>query len=93
MRVSLSSVKLLAIAPAIETDAERLAPLSVGGKPPISGLQVTVEEGFLHCGRSLIRSRLWDLSVQIERSSYPSYGQVRRSPIWTSTTSTRAAYL
>ena len=60
----------------IVTDAEQLAPLSVGSKPPISGLQVTVEEAFLHCGRSLIRSRLWDPSVQIERSSYPSYGQV-----------------
>ena len=58
----------------IVTDSELLAPLSVRGKPPISGLRVTVEEAFLHCGRALIRSRLWDPAVQIERSSFPSYG-------------------
>ena len=48
----------------------------MGGKPPVSALRVTVEEAFLHCGRALIRSRLWDPEVQIERSSFPSYGQV-----------------
>ena len=60
----------------IVTDAELLASLAVGGRPPISGLRVTVEEAFLHCGRSLIRSRLWDAEVQIDRSSFPTYGQV-----------------
>ena len=60
----------------IVTDAELLAPLSVGGKPPLSGLRVTVEEAFLHCGRALIRSRLWDPEVQIERTRFPTYGQV-----------------
>ena len=60
----------------IVTDAALLAPLSVGGKSPISGLRVTVEEAFLHCGRALIRSRLWEPEVQIEGSSFPTYGQV-----------------
>ena len=60
----------------VVTDAELLAPLSVGDKPPLSGLRITVEEAFLHCGRALIRSRLWDPEVQIERSSFPTYGQV-----------------
>ena len=60
----------------IVTDVELLAPLSVGGKPPLSGLRVTVEEAFLHCGRALIRSRLWDPEVQIERTCFPTYGQV-----------------
>ena len=60
----------------IVDDAELLAPMTVGGKPPLSGLRVTVEEAFLHCGRALIRSRIWDPAVQIERSSYPTYGQV-----------------
>ena len=39
-------------------------------------MRVTVEEVFLHCGRALIRSRLWGPSVQIERADFPSYGQV-----------------
>ena len=60
----------------IVTDAELLESLSVGGKPPVSGLRVTVEEAFLHCGRSLIRSRLWDQEVQVDRSCFPTYGQV-----------------
>ena len=44
--------------------------------PPLSGLKITVEEAFLHCGRVLIRSRLWDLDAQIDRWVYPTYGQV-----------------
>ena len=60
----------------IVTDEALLAPLAVGGRAPLSGLRVTVEEAFLHCGRSLIRSRLWDPEVQIDRSCYPTYGQV-----------------
>ena len=60
----------------IVTDADLLAPLSVGGKPPISALHVMVYEAFLHCGRAIIRSRLWDPKVQINRSIFPTYGQV-----------------
>ena len=54
----------------IVTDPALLAALSV------SALRVTVEEAFLHCGRALIRSRLWDPAVRIERSGFPTYGQV-----------------
>ena len=60
----------------IVTDEALLAPLTVDRKAPLSGLRITVEEAFLHCGRSLIRSRLWDPEVQIDRSCYPTYGQV-----------------
>ena len=60
----------------IVTDAAVLELLAVGGKAPLSALRVTVEEAFLHCGRALIRSRLWDPAVRIERSAFPTYGQV-----------------
>ena len=60
----------------IVTDTEVLSPLSVQERPPLSALRVSVEEAFLHCGRSLIRSRLWDPEAQIDRSCYPTYGQV-----------------
>ncbi|MCE2486539.1 MAG: pyridoxamine 5'-phosphate oxidase family protein [Desulfurellaceae bacterium] len=60
----------------IVTDPALLSPLTVNRKAPLSGLRITVETAFLHCGRALIRSRLWDPAVQIERSSYPTYGQV-----------------
>ena len=60
----------------IVTDEETLEPLSVGGKAPPSGLKITIKDAFLHCGRALIRSRLWDTEVQIDRTLYPTYGQV-----------------
>ena len=60
----------------IVTDAELLDPLTVSRRPPLSGLKITVDEAFLHCGRALIRSRIWDAEAQIDRSSYPTYGQV-----------------
>ena len=60
----------------IVTAPTLLASLSVGGKVPAAALRVTVEEAFLHCGRALIRSRLWDPAIQIERSVFPTYGQV-----------------
>ncbi len=60
----------------ITTDPALLEPLTVGRKAPLSGLKVSVEEAFLHCGRALIRGRIWDTDAQIDRSSYPTYGQV-----------------
>ena len=60
----------------ITTDPALLEPLTVGSRAPLSGLKVSVEEAFLHCGRALIRSRIWDADAQIDRSSYPTYGQV-----------------
>ena len=60
----------------ITTDAELLEPLAVGRRPPLSGLKIAVEEAFLHCGRALIRGRIWDADAQIDRSTYPTYGQV-----------------
>jgi len=60
----------------VVTDTKLLEPLTVKRRAPLSGLQITVEEAFLHCGRALLRSRLWDPEVQIERSIYPTYGQV-----------------
>ena len=60
----------------IVTDRDLLEPMKMSGRAPVSGLRVTVEETFLHCGRALIRSRMWDPAVRIDRSAYPTYGQV-----------------
>lgn len=60
----------------IVTDRGLLEPMKMSGRAPVSGLRVTVEETFLHCGRALIRSRMWDPAVRIDRSAYPTYGQV-----------------
>jgi len=60
----------------ISTDPKHLKPLAIEGKPPISVLKVTVEEAFLHCAKALIRARLWEPDAQVDRSCYPTYGQV-----------------
>ena len=60
----------------ISTDRELLEPLAIKGRLPISVLKVTVEEAFLHCAKALIRARLWEPDAQVERSRYPSYGEV-----------------
>ncbi len=60
----------------ISTENEFLVPLAIKGKLPISVLKVTVEEVFLHCSKALIRGKIWDANAQIDRSSYPTYGQV-----------------
>ena len=60
----------------IVTDEGILEPMQERGRAPLSGLKVTVEEAFLHCGRALIRSRAWDPESRIDRAVYPTYGQV-----------------
>ena len=60
----------------IITEQGLLEPMKMSGRAPIPGLRVTVEETFLHCGRALIRSRMWDPGVRIDRSAHPIYGQV-----------------
>ncbi len=41
----------------IVTDTELLEPMKVNRRAPVSGLRITVEEAFLHCGWALIRSK------------------------------------
>jgi PPOX class probable FMN-dependent enzyme len=60
----------------ITTDEGLLAPLAVQGKAPRSGLIVEIKEAYLHCGKALIRSKLWDPASRIERSRFPSLGKI-----------------
>lgn len=49
---------------------------TVNGKHPRSVLRVSVREAFLHCGKAILRSKLWDESARVDRSALPSYGQM-----------------
>lgn len=60
----------------IDTDPELLAPLAIRGRLPISVIKVTVEEAYLHCAKALIRARIWEPEARVERSRFPTYGQV-----------------
>ncbi len=43
----------------LTSDETLLAPLSVGGKTPIIGIGIEVEECYFQCAKALIRSKLW----------------------------------
>lgn len=60
----------------ISTERQLLEPLAIKGRLPLSVLKVTVEEAFLHCAKALLRARLWEDDAKVERSCYPTYGQV-----------------
>lgn len=58
----------------ITTNTELLLPLAAYGKPPQSALVITVELAWLHCGRALIRSRLWQPDSYPATNALPSLG-------------------
>jgi PPOX class probable FMN-dependent enzyme len=47
----------------LSTDPVLLAGLTTGGAPPKLALVVQVETAFIHCGKALHRSELWDPST------------------------------
>ena len=65
----------------ITSDPDLLARWEVKGKRPRSVMVITVEEAFLHCGKALIRSRLWHDDYKIQRSELPSYGRMLKDQI------------
>ncbi len=57
-------------------DSEICAQFAVNGKPALSVMRVTVREAFFHCGKALMRSRLWDPTEYRDRSAFPSHGRI-----------------
>lgn len=60
----------------IAQDESVLAPLAVQGVVPTIGLEVRVREAYFHCGKALIRSKLWNPETQIDRKSFPTLGRI-----------------
>ena len=60
----------------ITADPELLEPLAVNGKVPRSGILISAEEVFFHCGKALIRSDLWNPDKHVKRSDFPSLGRI-----------------
>lgn len=53
-----------------------LAAAAVQGREPHLLILVTVREAFLHCGKALKRSRLWQDDYRLERKAFPSLGRM-----------------
>jgi hypothetical protein len=60
----------------ITTDPELLGQTAVNGKLPRSGILVTADEVYFHCGKALIRSDLWNPEKHVARTDFPSLGIV-----------------
>jgi PPOX class probable FMN-dependent enzyme len=52
---------------------ERFAGLD---RSPKVVIELRVEQAYLHCAKALMRSRLWSVDLQVERSALPSMGQM-----------------
>jgi uncharacterized protein len=60
---------------------ETLALWEVNGKRPRSALLVHVREAFLHCGKALIRSRLWQADAQAPAGAVPTLGRMLKDQV------------
>jgi len=60
----------------VVTEAALLAPLEAQGKVPATGLLVSISQVFFHCGKALIRAKLWDPSRHVARNIFPSLGRI-----------------
>jgi len=56
-------------------DPDLLAGMAIGGKVPDLAMIVRVREAFFHCGKSMIRSDLWEPDRWASIDGLPSYAQ------------------
>ena len=55
---------------------ELLASMVEYGKLPRAVLSIAVHEAYFHCGKALMRSKLWSADKQVERAVMPSIAEV-----------------
>jgi PPOX class probable FMN-dependent enzyme len=57
-------------------DATLMASMEEFGKLPRAVLSITVTESYFHCGKALMRSKLWSPEAQVTRSVMPSISEM-----------------
>ena len=72
-------------------DAELRARFAVQGKPARAVLEVTAHQVFFHCGKSLIRSRLWEPAHWPDRTGLAGLGAALADQIKSIDTATAEA--
>jgi PPOX class probable FMN-dependent enzyme len=60
----------------LSAEPELLASMEEFGKLPRAVLSIAVREAYFHCGKALMRSKLWSSDVKVERAVLPSIGQI-----------------
>jgi uncharacterized protein len=60
----------------LSAEPDLLASMEEFGKLPRAALSISVHEAYFHCGKALMRSRLWSPEARVEREVIPSISQV-----------------
>ncbi len=60
----------------LSANPELLQTMIEFGKPPRAVLDVSVREAYFHCGKALMRSKLWSPDARVARSAQPSISEV-----------------
>jgi hypothetical protein len=61
---------------AVTVAPELLSAMEEFGKLPRAVLTIDVHEAYFHCGKALMRARLWSQDAQVPRTAFPSISEV-----------------
>ena len=60
----------------LHTDSELLSHFDDQKRRPKLVIKVSVEAAYMHCAKALMRSRLWAIGSQVDRSVLPTMGEI-----------------
>lgn len=60
----------------LSTDPVLIEAVTDERRRPVVVIRVRVEQAYLHCAKAFMRSRLWSLEAQVERSALPTMGRM-----------------
>jgi PPOX class probable FMN-dependent enzyme len=60
----------------LSVEPDLLASMEEFGKPPRAVLSIAVREAYFHCGKALMRARLWAQETKVERAVLPSIAKI-----------------
>jgi PPOX class probable FMN-dependent enzyme len=60
----------------LSAEPNLLASMEEFGKLPRAVLSIAVQEAYFHCGKALMRSRLWSPETRVDRAVLPSISQM-----------------
>lgn len=65
----------------LDDDETLRAQFAVRDKPAKMAIVVSVKEAYLHCGKAIVRSRLWDPNAQVGPDALPTISEMIRDQV------------
>ena len=65
----------------LSTDSKYLDLFTSEKNPTKTCIVISVEEVYLHCAKAFMRSKLWDVSAQINRDDFPTMGEMLKDQL------------